>query len=125
MTPACIYHEHDRFEPAGASVFMRVCPRNAAAVVAGGGCGLPVLVSPRPDWKEMFIAPGYGVRCGVENVDSVEATLRCYLDDPARCPAVCERGRQRVLAEWNDKRQFAPVPRLIVAARDSSPGVLR
>jgi hypothetical protein len=37
----------------------------------------------------------------------------------------CIDHEQRILAEWNDKRPFAPVPRLSVAARDSSPRVLR
>jgi glycosyltransferase involved in cell wall biosynthesis len=75
--------------------------------------GLPLLVSPLPDWQDMFIAPGYGIPCVVESVDSIEAAWRWYLADPARRQSMGERGRQRVLAEWNYETQFAPVRRLI------------
>jgi glycosyltransferase involved in cell wall biosynthesis len=73
----------------------------------------------------MFVAPGYGITCDVENADSVEAALRWYLDDPARRQSMGERGRQRVLAEWNYETQFAPVRRLIVSAHDHPPRVRR
>ena len=76
--------------------------------------GLPLLVSPLPDWEEMFVAPGYGITCEVESVDSIEAALRWYRADPARRQSMGERGRQRVLAEWNYEAQFAPVRRLLV-----------
>lgn len=75
--------------------------------------GLPLLVSPLPDWEAMFVAPGYGIACDVEDADSVVAALRWYLEDPARRQAMGERGRQRVLAEWNYETQFAPVRRMI------------
>jgi glycosyltransferase involved in cell wall biosynthesis len=82
--------------------------------------GLPLLVSPLPDWEEIFVAPGYGITCDIESVDSIVAALRWYLDDPARRWSMGERGRQRVLAEWNYERQFAPVRRLVVARSDPS-----
>jgi glycosyltransferase involved in cell wall biosynthesis len=77
--------------------------------------GLPLLVSPLPDWEAMFVAPGYGITCDIESADRVEAALRWYLADPGRRQSMGERGRQRVLAEWNYETQFAPVRRLIVA----------
>lgn len=75
--------------------------------------GLPLLVSPLPDWEKMFVAPGYGITCDIENVDSVEAALRWYLDDPARRRSMGEQGRERVRTEWNYETQFGPVRRLI------------
>jgi glycosyltransferase involved in cell wall biosynthesis len=75
--------------------------------------GLPLVVTPLPDWEEMFVAPGYAITCEVENADSVAAAWRWYLADPARRQSMGERGRQRVLAEWNYETQFAPVRRLI------------
>lgn len=83
--------------------------------------GLPLIVSPLPDWEAMFVAPGYGISCEVENADSVAAALRWYLDDPKQRQSMGERGRQRVLADWNYETQFAPVRRLIVAAPEDSP----
>ena len=76
--------------------------------------GLPLLVSPMPDWQAMFVTPGYAIACDIENVDSLVAALRWYSDDPARRQSMGERGRQRVLTEWNYETQFAPVLRMIV-----------
>jgi glycosyltransferase involved in cell wall biosynthesis len=87
--------------------------------------GLPLIVSPLPDWESMFVAPGYGISCEVENADSVATALRWYLGDPARRQSMGERGRQRVLAEWNYETQFAPVRRLMVSSGDRSPRALR
>lgn len=78
--------------------------------------GLPLLVSPLPDWEAMFVAPGYGIVCDVEDTDSLVAALRWYLENPARRQAMGERGRQRVLTEWSYETQFAPVVRIITRA---------
>jgi glycosyltransferase involved in cell wall biosynthesis len=76
--------------------------------------GLPLLVSPMPDWQAMFVTPGYAIACDIENVDSLVAALRWYSDDPARRQSMGERGRQRVLTEWNYEAQFSPVLQMIV-----------
>lgn len=75
--------------------------------------GLPLLVSPRPDWEDMFVAPGFAITCTIESADSVAAAFRWYLDNPSRRQSMGEHGRQRVVAEWNYETQFAPVRRLI------------
>jgi hypothetical protein len=76
--------------------------------------GLPLTVSPLPDWDTMFVAPGYAITCEVENADSLAAAWQWYLADPLRRQSMGERGRQRVQAEWNHEVQFAPVLALLM-----------
>jgi glycosyltransferase involved in cell wall biosynthesis len=77
-------------------------------------CGLPVLVSPLPDWEAMFVQPGYARCCDVGDVESVVAAVLTFLNDPEGMRAMGERGRQRILADWNYETQFAPVLQRIV-----------
>jgi glycosyltransferase involved in cell wall biosynthesis len=72
-------------------------------------CGLPLLVSDLSDWREMYVTPGYGLACNPEDPESIAAALHWFLEHPAEMRAMGEWGRQRILAEWNYERQFAPV----------------
>ncbi len=72
-------------------------------------CGLALLASARPDWEDMFIQPGYGLACDPLAVDSIAAQLRWFLEHPRETREMGERGRQRVLREWNYESQFAKV----------------
>ena len=72
-------------------------------------CGLPLLVSDLPDWREMFVAPGYARACDPSDAENVAAALRWFVENPGAARAMGERGRQRIAADWNYERQFAPV----------------
>jgi glycosyltransferase involved in cell wall biosynthesis len=72
-------------------------------------CGLALLVSELPDWKEMFVVPGYGLTCVPDDPDSIERALRWLLEHPDEMRAMGERGRQRVAKEWNYEVQLANV----------------
>ena len=76
-------------------------------------CGLPILVSDRPEWRAMFVDPAYAWRCDPEDADSIADALLWYLRNPDRARAMGEDGRQRILSEWNYETQFAPVFRTI------------
>src|SRR6185295_11545986 len=76
-------------------------------------CGLPMLVSDRPEWRTMFVDPGYARSCDPEDAESIADALHWYLRHPDRAQAMGEDGRQRVLSEWNYEAQFAPVFRVI------------
>jgi glycosyltransferase involved in cell wall biosynthesis len=69
-------------------------------------CGLALLVSELPDWKAMFVEPGYGLACVPDDPSSLERVLRWLLDHPAELRAMGERGRQRIEREWNYDSQF-------------------
>jgi glycosyltransferase involved in cell wall biosynthesis len=76
-------------------------------------CGLPMIVSDRPEWRAMFVDPGYARSCDPEDADSIADALQWYLRHPARAREMGENGRQRVVSEWNYETQFAPVFRAI------------
>lgn len=72
-------------------------------------CGLPLVVSDLPDWKQMYVEPGYGLACNPEDANSIADVLRWYLEHPLEMKAMGERGRQRILNEWNYETQFEVV----------------
>jgi glycosyltransferase involved in cell wall biosynthesis len=72
-------------------------------------CGLPLVVSDLPDWRATFVAPGYALACDPADPESIATTLRWFLDHPLEMRAMGERGRQRILADWNYEAEFAPV----------------
>jgi glycosyltransferase involved in cell wall biosynthesis len=72
-----------------------------------------MIVSDRPEWREMFVDPGYARRCDPADADSVAEALWWYLRHPDRAREMGENGRQRVVSEWNYEAQFAPVFRAI------------
>jgi glycosyltransferase involved in cell wall biosynthesis len=72
-------------------------------------CGLALLVSDLPDWREMFVNPGHGLACDPEDPASIARALRQLAENPEHMRAMGERGRQRIIAEWNYETQFSPV----------------
>ncbi len=72
-------------------------------------CGLPLLVSDLPDWNEMFVTPGYARACDPTNPASIARALQWFAENPEETRDMGERGRQRILRDWNYQRQFAPV----------------
>ena len=71
--------------------------------------GLAVLVSDLPDWKEMYVETGYGLACDPDDPKSIASALCRFLEHPEEMREMGERGRQRILAEWNYEQQFAPI----------------
>ncbi|MBI4514601.1 MAG: glycosyltransferase [Deltaproteobacteria bacterium] len=72
-------------------------------------CGLALLVSDLPDWRECYVEPGYGRACDPQNPRSVAEALRWFLAHQGETRAMGQRGRERILAEWNYEREFAAV----------------
>ncbi len=71
--------------------------------------GLALLVSDLPDWKKIYVDPGYGLACNPEDPRSIAEALQWFLEHPDDMRAMGERGRQRILSGWNYETQFAPV----------------
>lgn len=71
-------------------------------------CGLALLVSDLPAWKRMYVEPGCGLACNPDDPRSIAEALRWFLEHPLETRAMGERGRQRILEEWNYERQFLP-----------------
>ena len=72
-------------------------------------CGLPVLVSDIPEWRAMYVDPGYGVACDPGDPASIAAAIATLAGDPDRARRMGEAGRQRILSDWNYETSFAPV----------------
>lgn len=71
--------------------------------------GLPLLVSDIAEWIELYVKPEYGLACDSENPESIAAALRWFLEHPAEIRSMGERGRLRIISEWNYEMQFDPV----------------
>jgi glycosyltransferase involved in cell wall biosynthesis len=71
--------------------------------------GLALLVTDLPDWRATYVDQGFGLCCHPDSADSIAAALKWFWDNRAAREAMALRGRQRILAEWNYERTFAPV----------------
>lgn len=76
-------------------------------------CGLPVIVSDLPDWREAYVKPGYGLSCDPSDPDSIAKAIRWLFEHPLEARQMGENGRQKILREWNYETQFQPVMRLL------------
>jgi glycosyltransferase involved in cell wall biosynthesis len=71
--------------------------------------GLALLVSDLPDWKTMFVDPGFGLACDPTDADSLSAALGWFLDHPAERRAMTNAGRHKIEVDWNYDTLFLPV----------------
>jgi len=72
-------------------------------------CGLAVLVSDLPDWRELFVKPGYGLPCDPSQPESVAAAVRYFCDTPGAARRMGMKGQQRILSDWNYEAEFEKV----------------
>jgi glycosyltransferase involved in cell wall biosynthesis len=80
-------------------------------------CGLAVLVPNLPDWRALWVEGGYGRACDADSADSIAREIRWFLDHPAERTAMGERGRRRILDEWNYETQFRPVRDVVAGSQ--------
>ncbi len=83
-------------------------------------CGLAVLVSDVPAWREMYVTPGYGLACVPELPASIASAVRWFLEHPGERVAMGESGRERLLREWHYDREFRPVVHRILGNHASA-----
>ena len=76
-------------------------------------CGLALLVSDLPDWNATFVEPEYARSCNPQDPESIASAVRWFVENPAKTRDMGERGRKRVLDEWNYETQFEAVSRAL------------
>ena len=72
-------------------------------------CGLPLLVTDLPEWVGAFVEPGYARACNPDDPDSIEATLRWYLDHSEERRKMGRKCREKIEQAWNYETVFADV----------------
>ena len=72
-------------------------------------CGMPLLIADLPDWEKMYADQGYCKSCDPKDSANIAKTLCWFLEHPEERRVMGERGRQKILDEWNYEKQFAPV----------------
>jgi glycosyltransferase involved in cell wall biosynthesis len=72
-------------------------------------CGLALLVPDLSDWRALFVDGGYALPVDPADPASMATAVRWLLERPTELRAMGERGRQRILREWNYEQQFAPI----------------
>ena len=71
--------------------------------------GLAVIVPPGSPWRELFVEPGYGLVCDPSDATSVAQAIGYLCEHPIETRSMGERGRQRILRDWNYESQFERV----------------
>jgi glycosyltransferase involved in cell wall biosynthesis len=71
--------------------------------------GLALLVSDQPDWREMFVGPGYARACDPTDPASIATALAWFVDHPAERRAMGASGRAKIATEWNYDSAFEPI----------------
>jgi glycosyltransferase involved in cell wall biosynthesis len=72
-------------------------------------CGVTPLVSELPDWRQMFVEPGYALACNPTDAESIDSALRWAAGHRAVVREMAARGWDRLRLDWNYEAQFAPV----------------
>jgi glycosyltransferase involved in cell wall biosynthesis len=78
--------------------------------------GLPLLVTELPDWTSTYVAAGFGRSCDPRSPSSIAASLRWFLEHPDERVAMGDRGRDKILSDWNYEKTFQPVLERVLAS---------
>ena len=79
-------------------------------------CGLAVVTSDLPSWREIFVEPGFALSCDPGSATSVAAALRRLHDEAGLRDAMGMRARKKILDEWHYESAFEPVRARMSAA---------
>jgi glycosyltransferase involved in cell wall biosynthesis len=83
--------------------------------------GVMPLVSDLPDWRAMYVEPGFARSCDPADLQSLADALAWCIAHPDEVRSRAERGRQTIAHAWNYEAQFAPVADLLVGGRARMP----
>ncbi len=83
-------------------------------------CGLPLIVSDLPEWRDTFVSAGLARACKPYVVESLEAEVRWFASHRPEMKAMGRAGLKRVESDWNYDSQFAPLARVILNEDESA-----
>jgi glycosyltransferase involved in cell wall biosynthesis len=82
-------------------------------------CGVPVLISNHAEWQ--FVCDtGIGLTCEQSVAKSIAASVLWFYNHKQETRSMGERGRQKILDDWNYETQFEPVFRALRGCRDAT-----
>jgi len=84
-------------------------------------CGLALLVSDLPAWKQMYVDTGFGRACNPHDPSSIAEELIWFLSHPEERKAMGRRGHQRIRDGWNYETQFDKVMEKLQAGNQPRP----
>jgi len=67
---------------------------------------MPIIVPESPDWIDIFVKPDYGRAVHANDPSSIAESLLWFYENPELSAKMGDRGRKRILSEWNYERQF-------------------
>jgi glycosyltransferase involved in cell wall biosynthesis len=71
--------------------------------------GLALLLPETRDWHREFIAPGYGLSCDPENVESMALQIEWLAKNPEQRRSMGQKARRKIEQSWNYETAFAPI----------------
>lgn len=75
--------------------------------------GLPLIVSDLPEWRTMYVDPGYGLAAVPDDADSLAAAISQLFQDPERGRRMGGDNRRKIAEHWNYDIQFRPVVEML------------
>jgi glycosyltransferase involved in cell wall biosynthesis len=83
-------------------------------------CGMPVLTANTAEWQNFFRGADLALACEPSSPESIAASVLWFYNHREEARLMGERGRQKILQDWNYEAQFYPVLRYLKGYRDDS-----
>jgi glycosyltransferase involved in cell wall biosynthesis len=83
-------------------------------------CGMPVLTANTAEWRNFFPGADLALACEPSSPESIAASVLWFYKHREDARLMGERGRQKILQDWNYEAQFEPVLRYLKGYRDDS-----
>jgi glycosyltransferase involved in cell wall biosynthesis len=83
-------------------------------------CGMPVLTANTVEWQNFFRGADLALACEPSSPESIAASVLWFYNHRERARLMGERGREKILQDWNYEAQFEPVLRFLKGYRDAS-----
>jgi len=82
-------------------------------------CGLPVLVPNTVEWQDFFRGTDLALACEPSSPEGIAASVLWFHKNREQTKLMGQRGRQKILQDWNYELQFEPVMRFLRSYRDT------